>query len=59
MLVLSRQRDEAVIINGNIKVVVVDIRGDKVRLGFEAPKEMRVHREEIEARIQSEQQGSP
>lgn len=54
MLVLSRQRDEAVIINGNIKVIVVDIRGDKVRLGFEAPKDMPVHREELQKIIERE-----
>lgn len=54
MLVLSRQRDEAIIVNGNVKVIVVDIRGDKVRLGIEAPREMPVHREEIWNAIQSE-----
>lgn len=51
MLVLTRQRDEAIIINGNIKVTIVDIRGDKVRLGIEAPKEVPVNREEIQREI--------
>jgi len=59
MLVLSRQRDEAVIINGNIKVVVVEIRGDKVRLGFDAPKEMPVHREEVWHAIERESSRDP
>ena len=40
MLVLSRQRDESIIIGDNIVITIVDIRGDKVRLGIEAPKEV-------------------
>ena len=47
MLVLSRQRDETIIIGDNIEVTVVDIRGDKVRLGVTAPKEISVHRKEV------------
>ena len=47
MLVLSRQLQEAIIINGNTRVVVVDIRDGKVRLGIEAPKSVPVDREEI------------
>jgi carbon storage regulator len=47
MLVLSRKKDESVVINGNIRIVVVEIRGDKVRLGVEAPKEVPVHRTEV------------
>ena len=46
MLVLSRQRDESIIIADNIKITIVDIRGDKVRLGIDAPKEIPVHRQE-------------
>ena len=46
MLVLSRKKDESVVINNNIRIVVVEIRGDKVRLGVEAPKEVPVHRSE-------------
>ena len=45
MLVLSRQRDESIIIADNIKITIVDIRGDKVRLGIDAPKEIPVHRQ--------------
>lgn len=47
MLVLSRKSNESIVINNNIKVTVVEIRGDKVRLGIEAPKNIPVHREEI------------
>ena len=51
MLVLSRKKNESIIINDNITVVVVDIRGDKVRLGIEAPKEVPVHRLEVKLAI--------
>ena len=54
MLVLSRQRDEAIIIGDDIKITVVDIRGDKVRLGVEAPEEISVHRKEIYDAIRRE-----
>ncbi len=47
MLVLSRKKDESIIIRENIVVTVVDIRGDKVRLGIEAPRDVRVHRREV------------
>jgi carbon storage regulator len=54
MLVLSRQRDESIIIGDNIVITIVDIRGDKVRLGIEAPKEVPVHRQEVYEAIQRE-----
>ncbi len=54
MLVLSRQRDESIIIGDNIVLTVVDIRGDKVRLGIDAPKEVPVHRQEVYEAIQRE-----
>ncbi len=54
MLVLSRQRDESVIIGDNIVITVIDIRGDKVRLGFQVPKEIPVHRQEVYEAIQRE-----
>jgi carbon storage regulator len=54
MLVLSRQRDESIIIGDNIVVTVVDIRGDKVRLGIQAPPEVSVHRREVYEAIQRE-----
>ena len=47
MLVLSRKKDESIIINDNIVVTVVEIRRDKVRLGFEAPKDVPIHRREV------------
>ncbi len=47
MLVLSRKKNESIIINDNITIVVVEIRGDKVRLGVDAPKEVPVHRQEV------------
>ena len=47
MLVLSRQRDESIIIGDNVVITVVDVRGDKVKLGIEAPKEIPVHRREV------------
>ncbi len=72
MLVLSRQRDESIIIGDNIVITVVDIRGDKVRLGIEAPrppivvpnrteapKEVPVHRREVYEAIQRENNRTP
>ena len=54
MLVLSRQRDESIMIGDNVVVTIVDIRGDKVRLGIEAPGEIPVHRQEVYEAIQRE-----
>ena len=54
MLVLSRQRDESIMIGDNIVITVVDIRGDKVRLGINAPSEVPVHRQEVYEAIQRE-----
>ncbi len=54
MLVLSRQRDESIIIGDNVVVTIVDIRGDKVRLGIDAPSEIPVHRREVYEAIQRE-----
>ncbi|MBU6275623.1 MAG: carbon storage regulator CsrA [Planctomycetota bacterium] len=54
MLVLSRQRDESIMIGDNIVITVVDIRGDKVRLGINAPAEIPVHRQEVYEAIQME-----
>ena len=52
MLVLSRKKNESIVINNDITIVVVEIRGDKVRLGVEAPKEIPVHRREVYDAIQ-------
>lgn len=54
MLVLSRKKDERIIIGDNITIMVVEIRGDKVRLGIDAPKEVSVHRSEVFEAIQRE-----
>ena len=54
MLVLSRQRDESIIIGDNIEITVVDIRGDKVRLGITAPAHIPVHRKEVYEAIKRE-----
>lgn len=54
MLVLSRQRDESIVIGDNVQITIVDIRGDKVRLGIVAPSEIPVHRKEVYDAIQRE-----
>ncbi|MCC7474609.1 MAG: carbon storage regulator CsrA [Pirellulales bacterium] len=59
MLVLSRKKNESIIINDDITIVVVEIRGDKVRLGVEAPKEVPVHRNEVYEAIRRNSQTSP
>ncbi len=58
MLVLSRQRDQVIMIGDDIEVVVVDIRGDKVRLGITAPKSISVHRKEVYDQIKRENQAA-
>jgi carbon storage regulator len=55
MLVLSRKKNESIVINDNITITVVEIRGDKVRLGVEAPKEVPVHRNEVYEAIRRNQ----
>ena len=54
MLVLSRKRDERIMIGDQISLLVVDIKGDKVRLGIEAPSDVAVHRKEVYEAIQRE-----
>ncbi|HBN78503.1 carbon storage regulator CsrA [Rubinisphaera italica] len=56
MLVLSRQRDESIMIGDHIKITIVDIRGDKIRIGIQAPADVAVHREEVYNAIQTEKQ---
>ncbi len=58
MLVLSRQRDETIMIGDEIEITVVDIRGDKVRLGISAPKSVQVHRKEVYLAIKRENERS-
>lgn len=54
MLVLSRKKDERIVIGDDITVMIIEIRGDKVRLGITAPKDVTVHREEVYQAIQRE-----
>jgi carbon storage regulator len=56
MLVLSRQRDETIMIGDDVEITVVDIRGDKVRLGITAPRHIQVHRKEVYEAIKRENQ---
>ena len=58
MLVLSRKKDERIVINNDITIVVVEIRGDKVRLGIDAPKEIPVHRNEVYEAFKRNRQAS-
>jgi carbon storage regulator len=57
MLVLSRQRDETIVIGDNIEITVVDIRGDRVRIGIAAPRDVQVHRKEVYQAIQRNNDG--
>lgn len=56
MLVLSRHRDESIMIGDDVVITVVDIRGDKVRLGIDAPQHVPVHRQEVYEAIKRENQ---
>ena len=58
MLVLSRQRDETIMIGDDIEITIVDIRGDKVRLGISAPSSVPVHRKEVYDAIKRENRES-
>lgn len=57
MLVLSRQRNESIMIGDDVEITIVDVRGDKVRLGITAPKAISVHRKEVYLAIQQEKAG--
>ncbi len=54
MLVLSRQKDESIMVGDDVEITIVDVRGDKVRLGITAPKSIPVHRKEVYEAIQRE-----
>lgn len=55
MLVLSRKKNESIVIDENIVITVVEVRGDKVRLGIQAPKEVPIHRSEVHAALRAEE----
>ena len=59
MLVLSRKKNESVVINNDITITVVEIRGDKVRLGIVAPKDVEVHRQEVYEAIHGKLSDAP
>lgn len=59
MFVLSRHPDESIMIGDDVVVTVVEIRGDKVRLGISAPTEMPVHRQEVYEKIKANERGQP
>ena len=54
MLALSRKKNEALIISNNIEVTILDVRGDQVKLGISAPKEIPIYRQEVYIQIQNE-----
>lgn len=53
MLALSRKKNEAIIINNNIEVTILEVKGDQVKIGITAPKEVPVYRKEVYAQIQN------
>ena len=57
MLVLSRQKDESIMVGDEVEITIVDVRGDKVRLGITAPRSIDVHRKEVYEAIQREKEG--
>ena len=59
MLVLSRQKNESIMIGDDIEVTIADVKGDKVRLGISAPKNIAVHRREVYEAIQREKNMTP
>ena len=54
MLALSRKKDEAIVINDDIEITVIEIKGDQVKLGISAPKSVPIYRKEIYAQIQAD-----
>ena len=57
MLVLTRRPNQGIVIGGEIEVMVLEVRGDQVRLGINAPRDVTVHRDEVQAEISRQQRG--
>lgn len=57
MLVLSRMKNESIVIAGGITITVIDISGDKVRIGIDAPRDVSVHRAEVQVKVDRENEG--
>ncbi len=53
MLALSRKKDEAIVVNDNIEITIIDIKGDQVKLGISAPKSIPIYRKEVYVQIQN------
>lgn len=58
MLALSRKKNEAIVINNNIEITILEVKGDQVKLGISAPKEIPVYRKEVYLQIQEENKAS-
>lgn len=54
MLALSRKRNEAIVVNNNIEITILEIKGDQVKIGISAPKEVSIYRKELYLQIQEE-----
>ncbi len=58
MLALSRKKNESIIVNNNIEITILDIRGDQVKIGIAAPKEVPIYRKEVYLQIQAENEAA-
>ena len=58
MLALSRKKNEALVINNNVEITILDIKGDQVKIGIEAPKDVPIYRKEVYLQIQEENKAS-
>ena len=58
MLALTRKKGEALVINNNIEITVLEIRGDQIKIGISAPKDVPVYRKEVYSQIQQENQAA-
>ena len=58
MLALSRKKDEAIIINNNIEITIIEVKGDQVKIGIQAPKNVPIYRKEVYLQIQKENEES-